>query len=269
MFKNQSTKTLGFWLTALATLVVLAATLGQMAPAAAAPDRQIAIYTPTALPDGRILYTVKANDTLLSISLLTGVPVEQLRALNNLSGDNIIEGQQLLLGLAGPPEVTFTPGPSPTPTPIIPTPTAQPGSGNLCVILFDDVNGDSIRQEEELGITGGQISINNRSGSVSFTTETTAGAEYQCFEGIDEGDYTLSIAVPEGYNPTTMTSYALPLKAGDESYVDFGAQPNSETLAEAPTPTGSGRSPLLGILGGLLIAAAVALAFFAGRMLKS
>jgi len=269
MLKNRSPKFIGLWLTILAAIAVLAFSLGQMAPAAAAPARQIAIYTPTALPDGRILYTVKANDTLLSISLLTGVPVEQLRALNNLSGDNIIEGQQLLLGLAGPPEVTFTPGPSPTPTPIIPTPTPQPGSGNLCVILFEDVNGDSIRQEEEPGLPGGQISINNRSGSVSFTTETTAGTEYQCFEEIDEGDYTLSIAVPEGYNPTTMTSYALPLMAGDESYVDFGAQPNSETLAEAPTPTGSGRSPLLGILGGLLIAAAIGLAVFAGRLIRS
>jgi hypothetical protein len=80
--------------------------LGTAAPVRAAPPAQIPIYTPTPGPDGRIIYIVQANDTLLGIALLTGVPIEQLRALNNLSSDTIFEGQELLLGLGGPEVVT-------------------------------------------------------------------------------------------------------------------------------------------------------------------
>jgi len=49
--------------------------------AQAAPPLQVPIYTPTPGPDGRIIYIVQANDTLLRISLISGVPVDQLRAL--------------------------------------------------------------------------------------------------------------------------------------------------------------------------------------------
>jgi LysM repeat protein len=237
-------------------------------PVLAAPSRQVPIFTPTPGTDGRIIYIVKANDTLLSISLLTGVPVDQLRALNGLTGDTIIEGQPLLLGLAGPPEVVTTPGPSPTPTPLLPTPTAKPGSGNLCILLFNDRNGDSIRQEEEPSIPDGEVSVSDRSGSVSLTTTTEGGTDPYCFNTVPEGDYNISVAVPAGFNPTTVTNYALSLKAGDETFLDFGAQANSETLAEAPIPAGSGRSPILGIVGGLFLLVGVGLAVFAGRLLR-
>jgi LysM repeat protein len=235
----------------------------------AAPLAQSAIFTPTPGPDGRIIYIVKPNDTLLSISLTTGVPVDQLRALNNISGDTIIEGQELLLGLAGPAEVTFTPGPSPTPTPILPTPTPRPGSANLCVLLFNDRNGDSLRQEDEPVIPDGAISASNRSGSVSLTAQTEAGTEPICFEEIPEGDFNVTVAIPEGYNPTTVSNFAVQLRAGDEVYLDFGAQPNSEMLADAPIESGGqGRSPLLGILGTVIILAGLGLAIFARQLLK-
>ncbi len=251
------------------SLLVAWLLFGLAGAVSAAPARQIPIYTPTPLPDGRIIYTVKANDTLLSISLLTGVPVDELRKLNNLAGDTIFEGQQLLLGLAGPPETTPTPGPSPTPTPVLPTPTTRPGSGNLCILLFNDLNGDSIRQETEVAIPDGAISASNRIGTVSKTAKTTPGSDPFCFENVPEGDYNVSVAVPAGYNPTTVTNYAVHLNAGDETYLDFGAQADSQTLVEAPvTSGGSGRSPMLGILGGLLLLGGAGLALFAGRLLK-
>jgi LysM repeat protein len=243
---------------------------GLSIPVSAAPDLQSPIFTPTPGPDGRIIYIVKANDTLLSISLISGIPVEQLRTMNHLTDDTIIEGQKLLLGLAGPLEVTPTAGPSPTPVPITPTPTAKPGYANLCVLLFNDQNGDSIRQAEEPSIPDGAISVNNRSGSVSLTSKTISGTDPYCFENISEGDYTISVAVPAGYNATTTTNYSLSLKPGDSSYVDFGAQANAETLSQVPIPTTTDtHSPLLGIVGGLLLIAGLGLAFFAGRLFKT
>jgi hypothetical protein len=138
---------------------------------------QLTVFpTPTPGPDGRILYIIQPNDTLWRISAITGVSIEDLRALNNLGPDTPIRpGDIMLIGLAGPAEVSPTPGPSSTPAPQEPTATTEPGWGNLCVILYDDQNGDSMRQEEEPSIPRGQINISNRSGSISHTAESPSG----------------------------------------------------------------------------------------------
>jgi LysM repeat protein len=237
--------------------------------ALAAPERQVPIYTPTPLPDGRIIYTVKQGDSLLSISLVSGVSVDELRKLNNLSGDTIYVGQQLLLGLAGPPQVTFTPGPSPTPTAFLPTPTVPPGKASLCVLLFNDQNGDSVRQESEPTIPDGAISLSNRTGSVSLTGKTVPGSDPICFDKVPVGEYNVTVAIPEGYNPTTALNLAVQLNAEDQTYINFGAQPSSSSQAVEPAPAETGgRSPILGIIGGLLLAAGVGLALVAGRLVK-
>lgn len=261
-----------YWFILILGLVLSSWLLAPQVHSQAAPPRQIPIFTPTPGPDGRIIYIVKANDTLLGISLITGVPVDELRRLNNLTGDTIIEGQPLLLGLAGPALETpvVAPGPAATPTPLLPTASPAPGTGTLCILLFNDVNGDAIRQEDEVVIPDGAISVNNRSGSVSLTITTQPGTDPYCFEDVVEGEYTISVAVPEGYNPTTTTNYTLQLQAGDESYLDFGAQVNSETVIELPLPgeTVDERSPLLGILGGFFLLAGLGLAIFASRLLR-
>jgi LysM repeat protein len=255
----------------LAAGLALSSFFVSISPAQAAPPLQIPIYTPTPGPDGRIIYIVKANDTLLGISLITGVPVEKLRAMNNLTSDTIFEGQKLMLGLSGPAEVTPTAGPTPTATPVLPTPSPKPGEGKLCILLFNDLNGDSIRETSEPSIPDGAINFSNRSGSVSESKTTGAGLDPLCSEKLPEGNYTISVAVPEGYNPTTQTSYEITLKAGDQTYVNFGAQANTQTQAEAPAiPAQEGtRSPLLGIVGALFLLAGAAVAFFAMRTLRS
>lgn len=255
----------------IAVLLILVALvwLGLQRPVLASPLLQLTPFpTPTPGPDGRILYKVQPGDTLLRISLIAGVPLDELRGLNNLVGDNIVVGQELLLGLGGPSQVTPTPGPSSTPTEEIPTPTPFPGGSILCVLLYNDRNGDSLRQEEEPSIPGGAISVSSRSGSFSETAETGSGLEPHCFEDLSEGFYSISVAVPDGYNPTTATSYELELKAGDETYLGFGAQVNSETEAELPAAGESSRSSLLGILGILLLLAGVGLAVFGARILR-
>ena len=238
--------------------------------AQAAPAYQIPIYTPTPGADGRIVYIVKANDTLLGIALTFGLTVEELREFNNLTGDTIFEGQQLLLGMAGPPEIVVTPGPTQTATPVLPSPTPKPGLATLCILLYDDVNGNSLRQENEPSIPDGAISFSNRTGTVSEAIKSPAGLDPLCFENLPEGSFSISVAVPEGYNATTETSFQLTLKAGDQTYLNFGAQANSQTLADAPilpAPEG-GRSPILGIVGGLFLLAGIGVAIFAGRLLR-
>lgn len=225
--------------------------------------------TPTPGPDGRIIYIVQPNDTLIRISLISGVSMEELRGLNNLTDETIVVGQELLLGLGGPSVTTSTPGPSPTPTAVLPTPSPQPGFGNLCILLYNDRNGDSIRQGEESSIAEGAISVSNIDGSVSLTASTTRGDEAYCFEELPEDKYTVSVAVPDGYNATTESDYVITLNAGDETYLDFGAQVNSKSQSDDGIIVDSGgKSPILGILGGLLLLSGIGLGVFARRMFK-
>lgn len=247
-------------------LIILSVSL----PASAAPMLQLTPFpTPTPGPDGRIIYIVQPGDTLWRVAAITGVTLDELRNLNNLGADEpIIPDQQLLIGLAGPPEATAQPAVSPTVEPTLSPSTAQPGFGTLCVLLFDDQNGDSIRQEEELSIPGGELSISHSDGEPSFTDTTTDSLEPICYEDLPEGNYNLTVAIPDGFNPTTALSYNLELEAGRTAQINFGAQPDSETLAEESGATGESRSPLLGILGAVLLAGGVGLGIFAGRLTR-
>src|SRR5262245_31483470 len=123
----------------LIALAALAA-FGLWLPAGAAPGMQ-QYSTPTAQPDGRILYIIEAGDTCIRIALLNGITVEQLRQLNSkidAGCTNLIAGQELLIGLVGPAAATNTPGPSPTPAPPTVTPTPFAGTTEICVLLFND-----------------------------------------------------------------------------------------------------------------------------------
>lgn len=243
----------------LGLLLVFGLLLLMAIPAAANPQAQAFYQTPTPGPDGRIIYTVKAGDSCLSISLLTGMDITQLRLLNNLDEECFLsEGQELLLGVIE--EVEPTAGPSPTPTQSPPTPTPFSGNGEICVYLFNDVNGNAMAEESETGIKGGAISLTDRQGQISRTKNTESIDEPVCFEDLPEGEYNISVAPPEGYNPTTTMNYPLVLNAGDYSIVDFGAQISS--AGEAPVEEAGGRSPILGILGAVLLLAGVGLGIY-------
>ena len=239
-------------------------------PVSASPLAQFTPFpTPTPGPDGRIIYIAQENDSAWRIAAIFGIDLAELIALNKWSDNPIISpGMEVLLGYAGPAEVVPTPGPGPTTAPFKPTSSPEAGWGNLCVILYNDLNGDSMRQEQEPSIREGAISITNRIGTVSKTENTTDGLDPICLEQLPEGDYNVSVAVPDGYNPTTVMNRSLVLKAGDISYIDFGAQANSETVAEAPTPQGGGKSPLLAIIGIVIVLIGIGVGLFAGRLVR-
>ena len=222
-------------------------------PVSASPAPQV-LPTPTAGSDGRILYTVQEGDSCISISLKTQVSEDQLRSLNNLDANcTVIAGQKLLLGVvaATTPTVTIIS----SPTPILPLATQSNGNGNVCVFLFNDINGNTMVDADETAIAGGAASLTNRSGSVSRTGTTDASGNPLCFNDLPEGDYNISMAPPEGYNSTTTMNYPLKLKAGDSDTVDFGAQDSSVASGGTGADSGNTRSPLLAILGAALVLA--------------
>ncbi|NLN70399.1 MAG: LysM peptidoglycan-binding domain-containing protein [Chloroflexi bacterium] len=226
---------------------------------------QAAYQTPTPNTDGQILYTVQEGDSCTRIFLLTGVSIDDIVNLNSLTaGCEIYPGQELLLGQVDPVISTPEP-PQPTADPGLPTPTPFEGHGKICVALFEDLDGNQKRSQNELYLGGGVVSVNNRTGTFSQTRETVGGdpdlVGPVCFDEVPDGEYNLSVGVPDQYNPTTSMNYSLKVTAGDTIVVDFGAQPSTQMVA-VDTPAGEGRSPLLLAIGLFLLAAGAGLAFF-------
>jgi len=271
---------------ALGILLFMACALlavGLRQPVQAAPPAQLTLFpTPTPGSDGRIRYIVKEGDTLWRIAAISGVSLDDLRTLNKLGADEVLTpGMVLVIGLAGPALETATVGPSPTPLPQEPTPTSLAGTANLYVILYNDRNGDALRQAEEPVIPGGAISVSGKTSPASFTAYTAAKADpacpteleldpgYICFMALPEGEYIVSVAIPDGYNPTTVLSRPIQFRGGDETYMSFGAQANTEKIAEtAVIPESPGRSPLLAIVGGLILLIGMGLGIYAALLAR-
>lgn len=260
----------------LLALIAVLLLFGLSLPAQAAPSEQ-QFATNTALPDGRILYTVLAGDTCTKIGLLYNITIEQLRQLNqNINTDctNLIPGQQLLVGTGGPAAgPTQTPGPSPTPAPPTVTPTPFAGTTEICVLLFNDINGNALRETGEDVVVGGAISVTEVTGKFSKTLETAANPDPNaypgtCFTDVPEGKYNIGVAIPDNFSPTMSLTYTLDVKAGDTAYVDFGAQ-SREPAAAQPSATsagGGGTSPFLGLAGGILLLGGIGLGWYALRL---
>jgi LysM repeat protein len=237
----------------------------------AAPQAQ-GFITSTPGADGRILYTVVEGDSCLEVAFKHHITETQLRQFNTRLDPNctLITGQQLVVGLAS----LNAPTAGPAPTLPSPTVTATPVSGitEVCVLLFNDMNGDALRQENELGIDGGAVSLTNLNGSYSQTQNTTSVVDPDtgepvraCFVDVPAGEYNVSMAVPDDYNATMLLSYTLTVKGGDRASIDFGAQSKTLTVSEPTQTQGSSKSSLLGIFGFLLLIGGAGLGYYAYR----
>jgi len=255
-------------------LIILLLVLGALlaagrevnASSAFAPHLQPTPFpTPTPGPDGRIVYIVQKDDSFWSIAAIAGISLEELYALNGIQPeDYCVPGMELTLGYAGPVEPTVDVGAVASPSPAAATSTPEFNTGEICVLLFMDANGNARLDDVETGLSGGQISIVDVSGNAAVESPTDENPEGKCFEDLEAGDYNVSAAVPEEFNPTTSMSLPLRLNAGDIKYVQFGAQPSAAISDQASNQRQSG-SQLLGIFGIFLLLAAGGLAYYASR----
>jgi hypothetical protein len=258
------------WAAALACAVLA---FGAVFASPAAPALQQAptpFPTPTPNEAGDIIYVVQPGDTAWRIAAIADISLKELYALNGLQPtDFLTEGTRLLLGKGGPTRPTAIPGAEPTATQIAPSPTPVEGTGQICGLLFEDSNGNAQLDSTEPALAGGQVSIADAGGGLageSTTQAEPAGADLtgSCFDGLEQGDYNVSAAVPEGFNPTTSMNAPVRLQPGETKYVEFGAQP-SAALAGAAETGENGTSTLLGVVGVVFLLAAGALAYYAAR----
>jgi hypothetical protein len=242
-------------------------------PAAASPAGQVAYPSPTPGPDGRIIYIVQAGETCTQISLLYGVSIEYIRTTNLLDENcTLREGQKLMIGMGGPSKPTATPGPSPTPSPVPPTSTPEVGgTAKICVLVFNDANGDALRQASEGAIAGAAISLTSLDGSYSKTLTSVINPDAAAYPGmcvadIPPGKYSVSTAAPDGYNPTVDTTTVVDIIPGDVANVNFGAQVKVESAPVATTSKPP--SPLLGVLGAAILLVGIGLGIYAWSILR-
>lgn len=247
--------------------------LGLWLPANAAPGLQQAFSTPTPGADGRIIYIVQPGDGCFRVAALNNITVDQLRQLNSSLDENctLIEGQELLIGIVS---VALTPTPGAPATPGTPTVTPTPLSGTteVCVLLFDDVNGNALREENEAAVAGGAVSLTENNGKYSAALDTVIPADpeaYQgiCFTDIPEGNYNITVGIPDHYNPTMELNYSLDVNAGDRAFVDFGIQSKDVVVDPGAAEQGGsgGRSITLGILGAFFLLGGAVLGYYAWR----
>ena len=189
---------------------------------------------PTNTPDsyGNIYYIVAPGDTCYFIAAMYGITDSELRSQNpkiNASCSNLIPGDKLQMLVSGPPGVTVTAGPSATPAPPTETPTPFAGTTEICVLLYNDLNGNALREAND----------------------------------------NIGVAIPDNYNATTNLTYTLDVKAGDRAEVSFGAQARDTTAGQPSQPGppgGGGVSPLLGFFGGFLLLGGLGLGYYALRL---
>ncbi len=246
----------------LGTFAVSASRAGEIEPAAQVMPP---FPTPTPQANGQVIYIVQEGDSWWRIAGIIGMDVNELAALNGLTIDDMLrEGMELILGQSGPALPTEPSGGTPTPTGIPATPTPVFGTGEICVLVFLDQNGNARIDEGELPLVGGQVSVVDLLGVVFGEHTTDDDPEGHCFEGIENGDYTVSAAVPPEYNSTTVMNIAITLQPGDIKHVEFGAQRSGQS-GTSPVE-GGGRSTLLGTVGLIILLAAGLLGYYAWRL---
>ncbi|HIP97604.1 MAG TPA: hypothetical protein EYH32_10370 [Anaerolineae bacterium] len=150
------------------------------------------------------------------------------------------------------PKATKTPTPTPTPvntpTPTItPTPTAPPTptitptpvTASVCVLSFEDYNGNGRRDIGE-GLLPYAVFTISDARHVIDSYSSNGINEPHCFYGLEPGTYFVSELNPPGYESTTYDSWGVALSSGSTVDIEFGNRlMPSPTVAVSATPSPS------------------------------
>ena len=149
-------------------------------------------------------------------------------------------------------------------------PAAQQGTGQICVLAFDDQNGNGVREADEPLLAGVGFTLADASG-VKGSYKSDGNSEPYCFGSLAPAQYTVQARATGGLEVTTVGQWAVPLSNGAQFDVMYGARkPEGDTAkpvtggtTSAPT-SGSGMTTLgrivLGVLGLVVLAGAGLLA---------
>lgn len=135
---------------------------------------------------------------------------------------------------------TFTPSKTPTATntptrtPTV-TPTHTPVPGSVCVVTFDDANGNQRRDAGEPLVAGALITVLDANLSQVATYTTDAVHEPKCF-ALGAGTFYIEETDPPGYGSTGPNAFGIVLNNQSSISIAFADQPATTPTS---TPTGT------------------------------
>lgn len=211
------------------------------------PSGSIQKATPQA--DGSVVHTVQRCETLIGIAVTYNVTLEDLRRLNSLQSDVLYVGQQLTV--SGPVAPTAVPA-TPTPTPAQAAevtqeveqqePAVEDLPGTICVMSYEDLNSNGIREPEEPKLSGVTFLVTDSGTASNVATYTTTGLdEPHCFTELLASTYTVTWTA-SGYAPTTEQSWIANVAPGATVSREFGVV-GAEDAAENSDESAGGLPP--------------------------
>jgi protocatechuate 3,4-dioxygenase beta subunit len=96
--------------------------------------------------------------------------------------------------------------------------------GTISGVVFNDLNGSTLREAGEAGIGGVSISLINPTTGAVLATTTTAGDGSYLFFGITAGTYTVQETDPNGFVSTTTNAVPVTVPGGGATTANFGDQ---------------------------------------------
>lgn len=262
---------------------------GGEAPAAesgsgATGSEPAAEFAPTSTPlaNGEVWYTVQGNDTLAVIAYYHDTTADEIKALNGLTGNIIFPGQQLLVKVVEPPtpeeeptaaeeaapvEAEATPTPTPVPETGVeesgPAAPVAPDQGEICVVAYDDINGNAA-DDGEATVVGAHVILINADGPLDSRSSGRSG-DQECFQRLAPGAYRVTVLPPTGYRLTTADASDVVLQPSSIITLAFGFSRSESVETSA---TGRLTSTWIALGAGVLLllgAAAVGLRLVAAR----
>jgi hypothetical protein len=154
--------------------------------------------------------------------------------------------QNATVHIQTPPTPTITLTPSITPTPSLtptPTATATPVPGSICISVYDDLDGDGMRDAGEPLISGATVTVKLTDDTVVDQITTDGVTDPYCFDLPPYQLYMIVVESPPGYDASGPgAGYIYPVS--DVSIdIDFGQR--SVTVTPTPTSTVEPTPPAL------------------------
>jgi hypothetical protein len=145
-------------------------------------------------------------------------------------------------------------------------PAAQQGAGQICVLAFNDQNGNGVREADEPLLADVSFTLADAAG-VKDSYKTDGNSEPFCFDKLALVQYTVQARRTAALEGTTEGQWAVPpLASGAQFDVTYGARKVDSGAAQSASATTSGGSTstlgriVLGVLGLVVLAGAGLLA---------
>lgn len=212
--------------------------------------------TPEPIP---LTVVVEAEDSLWSIAVNAGLTLDELLALNDLTETAVIQpGQTLIVGYLTPTAVSPTIT-APAATLLPPTPRVRPTAvppplTGLCLLAFDDANGNGLYEGGESKRASVAFTVYSEQ-AVLLNYVTDGESEPHCVTNLPPGAYTITRSRTSDERLTTPGERGILINSGAMVEMQFGSttdpsvaignaqmQPEPVTLGDGeasmtPTPT--------------------------------